>query len=281
MCIRDSRRLVRVYGRNVELPSVVSLDLPEANSEAPELRVILGRGRGEAIVHNTGMSMWFEDAELTIDVPEAYGPLASEHLILDHGVPIALAMMGDVILHSAGLEKNGAGIVLLGDSGRGKSVTSQYLGSRGWRILSDDAVRIEIDDESITMWPGYDGVRLHEHSFGVLGADLDQRERVAEYGTKRRLSGQQDFTIDSAPLRTAFALGPEDSELTAEPLSPSRLLAMLTASAFNPPANPSAAIDRLDTMTPFAERLNGYELRFERTEGILRGLEEVLASLTS
>ena len=40
------------------------------------------------------------------------------------------------------------------------------------------------------------------------------------------------------------------------------------------------AIDRFDAMTPFAERLEGYELQYERTEAILGELEVLIADLS-
>ena len=270
--------LVKVYGRNVDLPELAGLPLPEGADGAVALRVQLGIRDGEPYPHDTGMRLWMEGDLLTVDVPEDYGSLATEHLVLDHAVPIGLAQLGDTIIHGAGFERNGVGAVLVGPSGHGKSVTSQYLAANGWRLLSDDAVRIELGEERVVMWPSYHGVRLFDDALDVLGQRETAGALVAEYGTKRRLTGDADFSIEPAELRVVFALGGTSPTVECSPVGSARLLSLLAESAFNVTTTPDRASHRLQAVLPFAERLPGYELRFDRRREALAPLADTIAS---
>lgn len=272
-------RFVRVYGRDIELPIVTDLSLPKALGNTPTLTVLLGAGSGSPFEHDTGMRFWLEGAAIHVEIPDSYGPLATEHLILDHAVPIGLSAQGDLILHGAGVERDGRGAVLLGPSGRGKSVTSHYLSENGWRVLSDDAVRVEVIDGSVVMWPGYDGVRLHEDSFDLLQTNISPGALVAEYGTKRRVAGARSFTTDSALLHTVFVLGPSAPSLQCDRMRPAHFLSVLAQSTFHAPVPVDQASSRLKLMEPLVARLVGYELSFDRTAELLAPLSTKIASI--
>lgn len=48
-------------------------------------------------------------------------------------------------LHANGIVKNGAGILLVGDAGSGKTTISLSLIVQGWNYLSDDVVLLARD----------------------------------------------------------------------------------------------------------------------------------------
>jgi len=56
------------------------------------------------------------------------------------GLLMLLRPQGCYGLHACGLERHGAGLLLVGASGSGKTTTSLQLIDQGWRYLSDDAV---------------------------------------------------------------------------------------------------------------------------------------------
>ena len=271
-----SSQLVTVYGRSVELPAIESLSLPDAQDPQPSVSLRMGEKDGEGARHVSGMRMWFDENCVTVYVPLEYGPLATEHLLLDHAVPIALAVRGDTVIHGAGFARNGHGALLLGKSGRGKSTTSQYLSNNGWRLLSDDAVRVECTDDGLVMWPSYGGVRLHESAFEVLGAGLPEGSFVAEYGTKRRFEMGSNFSLEPARVSAAFVLGEASPDVQCRPIGPAKLLGVLGASSFNVPGEKEDVPKRLQELTPVAERLTGYELSFERQPDILARLNTVI-----
>ncbi len=56
-----------------------------------------------------------------------------------------LGKCGGVILHAAGVERDGVGYVLAGRSGAGKSTLSGFCAAAGWDILNDDRVIVHPD----------------------------------------------------------------------------------------------------------------------------------------
>ena len=59
-----------------------------------------------------------------------------------------LGKCGGVLLHAAGVERDGVGYVLAGRSGAGKSTLSGFCAEAGWDILNDDRVIVHPDPES-------------------------------------------------------------------------------------------------------------------------------------
>lgn len=73
----------------------------------------------------------------------SYSPFEQREFFL-LGLLMLLRPFGRYGLHACGLERHGAGLLLVGASGSGKTTTSLNLIQQGWRYLSDDAVLLEV-----------------------------------------------------------------------------------------------------------------------------------------
>jgi hypothetical protein len=105
----------------------------------------LWRDGDELIVESGGLLRGHVSAtRAVIGGPAIDGPFAAAMLraVLHHVLSQLLSLSGRLVAHAAAVGQGGKAVLLLGDSGRGKS-TSAYIASlAGWALLSDDLVAL-------------------------------------------------------------------------------------------------------------------------------------------
>jgi hypothetical protein len=88
--------------------------------------------------------------------------VTEEHLaIILGGTAISTLVLlgGSIALHGSAVERDGRALGFLGDSGQGKSTLAAACCATGWRLLADDALRIDLADGA-TCPPGSREIRL-------------------------------------------------------------------------------------------------------------------------
>lgn len=111
------------------------------------------------------------------------------HVLLDQALPRLLALRGGLVLHAAVVSTlAGKTLLLIGDSGRGKStLTGAFLAS-GRRVANDDGAVVSVGDAGVVAVPTYPSLRLLPDSRAHLFADQEDASlAVADYSSKRRL----------------------------------------------------------------------------------------------
>lgn len=274
-----NHRRVRLYGRTVALDAETELDLASV-SEPPDVvvrRTSSAPAGGHE--HDTGMVIDLRGDELVVYIPEHYGAAAQEHLLLDHAVPLGLTLHGDLVVHTAGLQRGSTGLLLAGPSGAGKSTLSTWLMQQGWRVLGDDAVRLERSETGagLRMWPAYDGARLHEDSAELLGVAASGLPLVAEYASKRR-APLQGFEHRWSTADHLVVLA-EGAVASLTQISVAESASILGAAAFTTRTTSAQAVQRLDAVIPFAEELTAHRLVYPRSSEGLRSAEALLHAL--
>lgn len=144
-------------------------------------------------------------------------PLDSlRHLIIDQVIPRVLGQKGHLVLHAAACEiSHGEAIAFLGESGMGKSTLVSSFHQNGSRLISDDCILLDIDDDSAKIIPNYFGVRLFEDSAQEIYQKGVANLSVAHYTSKKRFlisEGADTGTIEDncARLSAVFVLSGSD-----------------------------------------------------------------------
>jgi energy-coupling factor transporter ATP-binding protein EcfA2 len=110
-------------------------------------------------------------------------------VLLDQGLPRLLALRGELVLHAAVVHtRDDRTLLLIGDSGRGKStLTGAFLASAR-HVSNDDGAVVRGSEGCVLATPLYPGLRLlpdsRERLFSALG---DASRPVADYSHKRRV----------------------------------------------------------------------------------------------
>lgn len=139
--------------------------------------------------------------------PRRYPVETLRHLLIDQVIPMVLSARGRLIVHGSAVQSPWGGVLLLGASGAGKSTLAVALAGAGWKLLSDDYVRVRVRPDGAHAVAAYAGARLWPD---VL-TGLSQRTglpRVSHYNAKRRMrrdafGGQVAL---AAPLQRIYLL---------------------------------------------------------------------------
>lgn len=141
-------------------------------------------------------------------------------------LPRLMVARGAMTIHAAAVATQGAGILLLGASGAGKSTTTAALAAMpGWQVFSDDLSTVW-EDAPPHLAPSAKGVCLWRPSVAGLALDPACCTAMPGYDGKFRFEPETPVVTAPVPLRALVFLA-QDSEGTAPVLSP-----MARANAF-------------------------------------------------
>lgn len=110
------------------------------------------------------------------------------HVLLDQALPRLLAQQAVLMLHGALVRlRSGRCVLILGESGRGKSTFAAACKATGALLRTDDGARVEVDDDGVYAWPTYPSLRLLPDSLDTLFAEAHDSRPMADYSAKRRI----------------------------------------------------------------------------------------------
>lgn len=93
-------------------------------------------------------------ADVWLAIPQGGDAPLALTSALSYTLHAALRRGGRYQLHAAGVVEpsTGEGVVIVSDSGNGKSTLTVRLAAHGWRYLSDDSLLLTEDDDGINAW---------------------------------------------------------------------------------------------------------------------------------
>jgi hypothetical protein len=169
----------------------------------------LSRGADGYVLRLPGLCDFRISADLAVAEFTPAEGVSREHLsIILSGTAISTLVMlrGSIVLHGSAVERDGRAIGFLGDSGQGKSTLAAACCTTGWRLLADDALRIDLDAPA-TCPPGSREIRLR--SAPISDPSWPSRRTVDD-----RLAVSPPATADPATLE-ALVIPFPDREATS------------------------------------------------------------------
>lgn len=129
------------------------------------------------------------------------------HLFLDQVLPRMLGHQGHLIVHASAVESaDGAGLAFIGGSGWGKSTLALSFEPSQARFLTDDCLKLVVDNGQLKGLPAYPGSRLWSDSIAALLPDAVDTRPVAHYSAKRRVGPGQPVVSLPSTLTALFFL---------------------------------------------------------------------------
>ncbi len=130
----------------------------------------------------------------TLD-PDA-DPRIAGLLLRGNAFALMLALRGESVLHASAVESGGKAVAFLGASGSGKSTLAAVCCASGARLVTDDLLRLEWDEDGLLCHPGHPELRLREGAAGLA-------ERLCGHPPEKSVDGR---FLASCPVQgTALA----------------------------------------------------------------------------
>ena len=145
-------------------------------------------------------------------------------LLLGQVLGCTLRLRGTLCLHACVVKIGHHAIVIVGETGAGKSTTAAALAKRGHAILSDDIAVINYSARDWLVEPGYPRLRLWPKSINALYGSEIGLERIFSFSEKRFVnltenSSKRQFHREPVPLAAIYILG-ERQEVAISTIEP-------------------------------------------------------------
>jgi len=247
------------------------------------------REGGGYLFHFPGLvDAWaLTNGQVTVEASPGASPNTVRHVLLDQILPRLLAQQGELVLHGAAVAPiHGRAVVLLGDSGMGKSTLSGASALAGLQVLTDDGLLVRIDSDGVHAIPTYPSLRLWPDSFATLFAGSDvESTPMAHYSDKHRLTPASTGTSAQAgcPIAAIVVLQPpEGDRITQTRLSPQAACMALMRNTFQLNLSDHENVSRLLALAAeTVDRIPAIALSYPRDYSRLPAVVDVLRMIAS
>ncbi len=210
-------------------------DLPPAPDAVTERAALSVRVHGETVHY-----VWKHYGQFVLHAGQEvdYAPLpgAPDETVR---APLLGVVLGTVLhqrgfftLHASAVACEGGVVAFVGQKGAGKSTTSAALHQRGYRLVTDDVLAIEVPAKrSPVVHPAFPRIKLRPDALAALGHDRAAFPRLHDNIDKRVYPADRSFRSDPTPLRRIYVLA-DDPVLRAERLSPKEAFVQLLTHSY-------------------------------------------------
>jgi hypothetical protein len=139
-------------------------------------------------------------------------------VVLGVALGVLLHQRGLLTLHASAVAVDGAAVAFLGGKGAGKSTTAAALHIRGYSVVADDVVALDVGDTASPMLlPGVPRLKLWPEVAALLGDEPDALPRIHPQLEKRARLVAYESPQVPLPLRCIYVLA-EGTHLAVETL---------------------------------------------------------------
>lgn len=132
------------------------------------------------------------------------------------------------MVHAALIARAGKGVLIVGNSGRGKTTLATSAACHGWTLLSEDTTPVSFIGGITHGYSFYASLSLTESEVSRQGIttlprliDQERQKRIYHFSD---LANTYRFQYGAVPVRTIVALNGFSDDLTVEELSPTDVL---------------------------------------------------------
>ena len=108
--------------------------------------------------------------------------------VINGCMAVALRQRGYLVLHASSVVVNHKAIAFMGFSGAGKSTLAAFFAEKGYKVLTDDVMAIDLRNNWCHVIPSYPLIKLRQNSVVALncgdGNNFDEYDNKYFYSTK-------------------------------------------------------------------------------------------------
>ncbi len=146
-----------------------------------------------------------------------------------------LHQRGSLVLHASCVVMGVGAVAFMGTAGQGKSTLTSFLHQKGYPLVADDKVVVEINTPVPTVIPGFPLFRLWPDAVTALGLENHQLPQLFPGIEKQVHRLEAGFCPDPVPLTALYLLTAADAT-NIEPLTGQQAFFQLTRQRYMAPA---------------------------------------------
>jgi hypothetical protein len=204
-------------------------------------------------------------------------------LLLTNVIPLALNQAGHEIIHACAVEISGKAVAFVGQQGFGKSTLSAALVKRGYKLLTDDALRISTGDSIVRAYPSFPEIRLEKKNL-LRFTTKDQAARFQAALFEKKRMPVKNFVAQALPLGAVYLINTQKKTevVRVTPAGPAEAFRGLLENSFRLDLfNPLRMHREMDTLSKIAQTTPAWRLEYPKCYEALDGaIEAVLSSFS-
>lgn len=126
--------------------------------------------------------------------------------ILGTAMCMLLRQRGLLVIHASCIRIKDKAVAFMGGSGWGKSTIALTFHTKGYNVLTDDVLPIEVTDDSVMVYPAYSQFKLFPQALTSLEQDTEGLSKVSQKSHKLTYKFTKGFQQDSLQLNTIYVL---------------------------------------------------------------------------
>lgn len=203
LIIQSELQLLENITTDKEPDVVVSFgDLANYNStETNRGSCILGKlpGAGQFLIK--------DGREIIVDPVSSADESLLRSCILGSAMAVILRQRGLFVLHASCIATDGGAVAFMGNSGWGKSTLASAFHAKGYNILTDDVMVMEMTAENCMVFPSFPSVKILPDSAASIGCAFESLPPVHSQTNKRIHHLDNGFMQTPYPLKRIYVLG--------------------------------------------------------------------------
>lgn len=232
-------------------------------------------GLAEALIDfaNRRIDLW----PLAADCTEA----TLDHFLADVLLPGMLDHQGELVLHAGAVIIEGAAVLFVGASGRGKSTLTASFYAEGHTVLSDDGIIVTCTETGANAEAVYPGIRLLPMTLSALFADSIPTAEVAHYASKRRIVPDARMSPANFPAAALFFLSEQagTGQVSISPMGAADACIGIVSKSFAlDPSDKLRARNRIEQASHLANALPAFALDYPREISALPQVRQAIAA---
>jgi hypothetical protein len=222
-----ARTDVRIRTGKLNAPS-------EPGHARPAGRIVrVTQGGAHLSWHQIGAFCVRDGREITVEPYPGVDKRLLRLALLGPVLALLLHQRGFLVLHASAVARGGSAVAFLGGKGAGKSTTAAVLCARGYQLLADDVVALELTGANRPrVLPGYPQLKLWPCAAAALGEDPESLPPLSAGQEKRSRRMADRFAPGPLPLERLYVLS-DGPSLEIELLAPQEAILQLIGHSYS------------------------------------------------
>jgi hypothetical protein len=216
-----------IQRKQFELPPLTPTSIYRQNKQA-----YFGKSQKSAFLHWQDIASFQAQGGIRLNVMEVRPNIEPQLLnlyLLSESLGLILHQKGFLLLHGSAVLLEQGVIIFLGKPGAGKSTTAAAFAQKGYTVIADDLVALEINSQGlISIIPAFPQLKLWESAIIGLGYQPSQTQPLFTGSRKRVIKAWGDFPSEQKfPVLAIYVLE-TNSDLSIAKLTAQEGLIALT-----------------------------------------------------